>query len=330
MSDYKLNLYSYLEKEMDGKRVLLIPMVSMREYGSNVYNLSADGNLNAVITKIKLMKSGEVYLTIPKNNKNKEFLERELNKSKVKVNIIETDCYATNAYETRKNHKWIKFVKDILTKKRFDLIVFTPNIIGTIGFKNIDVIYWAIVTDTIKTKLYFLDGFRKLDMELHKKYKMVVSTLNQHLLFPKSVIDNNIFSFDLIDVVPAVNKFKNIIFVPFRQSDKYYKVKEVYRVLEKSKRFRNYTILYTAPNNVAIDTKIPNVKVSNDRQSYYNILKYRPVIFYMCDPDDVIHTSMFEFIYFNCEIYYLKNSVFYHKHHKNEFKNFEEFKRLIK
>jgi hypothetical protein len=330
MNNYNLNLSSYLEKVMDGKKVLLIPMVSMREYGSNIYNLACDGNLNAVIKKIRSMKSGEVTLTIPKKNKNKEFLYEKFKESKVKVELVETNNYGVNALETRKNKKWLNFVKQMLSKKKYDLIVFTPNIIGTLDFKDVDVIYWAIVSDTIKTKLSFLNGFGQLDKTFHNKYKMVVSTLNQKKFFPKSIIDNNIFDFSSIKLKPSKNKFKNIIFVPFRQSDKYYKVEDIYRILEKTKKYKNYTILYTAPNNFVVDTTIPNIRVSNDRESFYSILKYSPEIFYMCDPDDVIHTSIFEFIYFNCKIHYLKNSMFWHKEHKNEYKDFEDFERKMK
>ncbi len=50
--NYNLNLQSNLEYMINNKKILLIPIYSMRSYTTNKYNLATDVNDNKIISKL--------------------------------------------------------------------------------------------------------------------------------------------------------------------------------------------------------------------------------------------------------------------------------------
>lgn len=315
--NYIINKQSCLEEFLEGKKILYIPIYSMREYDTGLYNLACDGNVNRFLSKFSQLKSAHIDITIPMNiTKNRKWLEEKLNNLSIEYQLYETVYYGENAGATRRNKNWIGYVESM--SHLYDVVLFEPNVIGLANL-HCEGLYWMPVSDTITGPVPFVTEFRELDIENSEKYKTFVASTNQQKLFERSYLDNNIFNPELfIDIVEPVPLPRSTLFIfnPFRQSDKGYKIKEIYEHLVDLKR--KYIVFYTAPNNFEIDLPINKIRVTSDRQNYYNILASKPVVIYLEDPDEILHASIFEFLYFNCRLIYTKNTLFQHKENIGE------------
>ena len=55
------------DEMINGKKILFIPIYSMRDYKTGLYNLLADGNMARIYSKIKTAKPKESFVAIPEN-----------------------------------------------------------------------------------------------------------------------------------------------------------------------------------------------------------------------------------------------------------------------
>lgn len=317
INDFDINLHDALSKRLEHKRILYIPIYSMRSYETGLYDVSCDGNVNRFISKFSKINYKSLTITYPEKTENEYFIRCFLRR----VDLIKCEAYGINALATRKNEEgWFKFLHK-LDRSKYDVVLFEPNVIGKYQFEDrIKVMYWMPVSSTINNRVEFLKEFYDLDLINTLKYETFVCSKNQKELYTTAHIDNDVFAnsifIDEETIYPYDSSYhyeKNIIFNPFRQSDKGYKIKELYTALEAIDKSK-YIVLYSAPNGFDVQTSIPRMRVKTDRKIYYNILKSRPIIVYLENPDEILHTSIFEFMYFNCRLIYLKNDLF--KHHK--------------
>jgi hypothetical protein len=297
-----------LEVHLSKKRVLYIPIVSMRSYETGEYNLAADGNVNRFLSKFSMANSVDLTITLPINIINFDFITSIFNQFKdFKVNYIYTSCYGKNANETRKNILWINFLNSLdLTK--FDTIIFEPNIIGTYNFsKSNKIIYWCPVSNTSEREISFVNEFAKLDKQTANKYMTYVCTkTQQEFLGKNSIIDTKIMIPHLFANLPK----RKLFFIPFRQSDKGYYITEIYTILKKLEDEFDFEVIYTAPNGFVNDIKLKNMRqVPSDRDTYYSILARQPCIPFLEDNKNILHMSLFEFDYFKCKVIGFKNDL---------------------
>lgn len=333
IGNYIVNIETGIEGEFNFNHVLYIPMYSMREYNSGKYNLAADGNVNRFLSKLSMCQGVNLFLAVPpsENCINYDFLLKALdklydNKNLRAYKLINTPCYAENALATRNNEKWKTFML-FWENEPFNKVIFEPNIIGRFipAIMNQKIIYWLPVSQVKGADIKFVMQFKQQDEENIKRFKTYVCSRGQQELWPSTILDNNIFNpqfFIDIDKLQEIKLSDAIIFNPFRQSDPGYKIKEIYEAIKiaEAEGKSKYIVLYTAPNNFEVPTTINKLKVESNREVYYSILKSRPVVIYLENPDEILHVGLFEFIHFNCRIIYVKNSVFHHEKYVGELK----------
>lgn len=326
IGNYVVNIETGIEDEFNNNKVLYIPMYSMREYNSGKYNLAADGNVNRFLSKLSMCVGVDLYITAPikDNCINYDFLVNALDKLYEKKNlkayrIVQSNCYGENALATRSNDKW-KVSITFWEGEGFDRIIFEPNVIGNfIPESYVDkTIYWLPVSQVKDVDIKFVAQFKNQDDENIKRYTTYVCSRGQQDLWPSTILDNKIFNPEFFidtDGIQGIQLSDAIIFNPFRQSDLGYKIKEIYEAIKMQEAVNlcKYIVLYTAPNNFELKTSVNKLKIESDRETYYSILKSRPIVIYLENPDEVLHVGLFEFIHFNCKLIYVKNSVFHHK-----------------
>jgi hypothetical protein len=311
-----------IEEAISNKKVLYIPILSMRDYTTGYYDLMADGNVNRFISKLSKVENADIIITLPIKVKNEHFIHSLLNLPKEKnVNISywHTDYYLENANSTRKNKQWVDIL-ELYKNLNFDLLIFEPNIIGTfkpeVYFK--EVIYWCPVSNTSERTVSFVDEFAELDKQNAAKYTTFVCTNSQkEFLGKNAIVDSNVMDVKLFD--KWFNHTSKTFFIPFRQSDAGYKITEIYTILKELEKSYVFDVLYTAPNNFINDIKLKNMtRVSSDRKTYYDILSKNPCIPFLEDTKNILHMSIFEFEYFNCPVIGYPNDIVKFKYEIND------------
>ena len=160
-----------LEKILKNKKVLFIPIISMRSYKNNKYNLFSDGNINRVLYKIK-KSNCDATLTIPKNYDEKSYIEllNFIKRLKLNVKIIISDFYGKNALETR-----LKREQNLnIDFNNFDYVVIEPNYLcyDLINNNKIDlkkIIFWNVVSNTNNRVIDFVKDFDIINHKISKK-----------------------------------------------------------------------------------------------------------------------------------------------------------------
>jgi len=125
---------------------------------------------------------------------------------------------------------------------------------------------------------------------------------------------------------------KNPIFLPFRLTDTGYRIPEIMDALiELADEGEEFTVYYTSPNDAPFEYEVPNIKWPKDRDYYYKMLTEKPIIIYLEDPDEILHTSVLEFIEYDCRLIYLENELFRHKTTEGQIGDvYEDLKYLIR
>lgn len=305
-----IEIKNTLIKELDKcSKILFIPIVSMRNHISGEYDLACDGNINRILSTISLLNENiQIDITIPKNSINEAFILSNIKPNQM-INLIKEDyLYGINANETRRNKLWFKFINENIDK--YDKIIFEPNIIGLLNNPEDKFIYWCPVSNTINSEVSFVKEFADLDKLIAGKYTTYVCTNSQKkYLEGKSIVDISMLS--NIGKIHALNKTK-VIYLPFRLSDKGYKIEYICKILKELESNYSFNIMYSSPNGVELPIKLNNVyKISSDRQFYNFMLSNKNVcIPFLENPDEILHMSLFEMIHNKTFVIGLKNKIF--------------------
>lgn len=294
-----------IEQIIKEKKVLLVPIISMRSYETGLYNLMADGNISRIISKLACSNFEKATVLIPKNNQGLDELE-SLTKKVVgvdKVKFIPCDAYGENAGETR--NEIYKFIKYLMGD--YDVILIEPNLLTKHlienNFSNISkLVYWCPVSMTTGFTPEFIKSFGEIDKFIAQHIPVAVATKSQEeYLGGNSFVDEQFYNPKYFDYTT--------IFFPFRLSDPCYHAKEFEQVVMNLRdKGYNFKVLYSDPNESGIfnDNNI-FVKVPPQKEVYTQILKSKPIIPYLENSNDVLHISIFEFVYYGCEIIQFKN-----------------------
>lgn len=303
---------SYLDDRIKDSKVLFIPVYSMREYTTGKYKLLNDGNMNRVISKVFSAKPKKATILIPEVSNIADF--EELKKfisncglSQI-ISFVECNGYKENANATRKTvNEFLSIYKELKTKISFDLIVSEPNFLTSVmslsDEYHEEIIYWCVASKTSTYSPWFVEEFAALDKVIAEKVKTAVLTKTQvEYLQGKSFVDSNFYCPELFD-------YKTIFF-PFRLSDKSYHAEEFKNAINEllSEGVSGFKVLFTDPNesNIFEENGVFK-KVSSDKDVYLSILKSKPIIPYFEDSNNVLHISIFEFMYYGCDVIMFEN-----------------------
>lgn len=332
---FDINIKEFDYKALENKSILYYPIVSMRSYVDNTYDLSSDGNVNRFISFFNKVNFKKLTIILPSVSSNADFIKKYFKNKNVEY--IFTPSYGINALDTRNNADKVLDSLNI-DFSIVDTVIFEPNCLGKYNWSFLlDVYYWCPVSKTNNESPSFLsEELHKQDLFNVKNFQTIVCTDNQKKYFNrftsnKITVHNLLLDEHLFLSNKKENKLSpKIIFCPFRLNDKGYKVEYIIDQLSKIKE--DFIFLYTAPNDVIPEyiNKINAIKVDKTRENYYNILSTSPIIIYLENPDEILHASIFEFISYNCNIIYMKNKLFSRKNKIGELTNILSLESTIK
>lgn len=315
-----------LKEKLKNKNVLFIPIYSMRDYQTGKYNLSSDGNMARIVSKVNELECNKITILYPSNSINLDLATKPLS-NKRNINWESCIAYGKNAKQTRDDYEsfidWLKNIED------FDYIVCEPNYLTFELCKKYKekIIYWCVASITSEMCPWFVEDYIEVDKKIAQLIPTAVCTKTQvealkGLSFIESFYDASAFDY-------------KTIFFPFRISDKSYMFDEFRMIIDNIYKsgLTNFKVLYTDPNESLKENLNDEVfvKVPSDKHVYLSILKSKPIIPYFEDSNNILHISIFEFMYYNCNVIMFKNDNIHHKSfiEINSFENFEEVLRRL-
>lgn len=302
-----------IEKMMENKTVLMIPVYSTRSYDDNCYNLLADGNMSKYLMKILNCKAKEIDIFYPFNSTGIITIQKIINNNcNNKVNCMPVK-YGINAHETRNMGE--TFLEYILqTSKKYDLIIFEIDTLPhnykrlfSRGYTLDNLLYWV--------GSWNADGTRWDELEHTKYNKQIAQEINTICIIPNQ---KNIYGgkteYDECIYNPKYFE-KKIIFFPFRLSDKSYKPDLFKEMINKLllENCDNFVVIYTDPNDSHLfDDKNSEIyiKIPSNKYVYLSMLKSKPIIPYFDNPEVNYHSNIYEFIYYGCNVIMYNNNIF--------------------
>jgi hypothetical protein len=299
-----------ISKEIENKKVLFIPIYSMRSYKTGKYKMLNDGNMARILSKIYSSNVKSAHVLIPEQYEIEDFedLNNFVERLKINVTFLQVKCYGENANETRNTLRFINDKELNLLERcnNYDVIISEPNMTTYALMESkikSKLIYWCVASKTSEICPWFVEEFADMDYKIAQNVKTAVLTKTQMFyLKGKSFVDTDFYKAELFD-------YKTIFF-PFRLSDKSYKAKIFRKIIEelKSEGINNFKVLFTDPNNSGIFEEDGTfVKVDSSKDVYLSILKSKPIIPYFEDSNNMLHISIFEFDYYGCKIIMYEN-----------------------
>lgn len=333
--------------KLQHKKFMYIPVVSMRDYKTDLYNLECDSNVNRILTVLYQLYNCEATILLPSYHTqnstqfiNKHIQMIEKNNNKIKVDYVN---FGKNALDTRLNfindfNKYI--ITNNIDLNEYDSIVYEPNCLinyfKPIQNRKYELLYWCPVSYTINVKPPFLKNVEELDLECVNNSDITFVSFNSQKEYFKTKLekDNKILRYfnvikpqyfddinynnqTLIDDIKnnADIEIKNFVYLPFRLTDKGYRIEYILQTIKEViiESNINIQVLYSDPNS-SDDIVIKNEykefchkTKQNNRQDFYNILKYfnknnkdyKMLVICLEDANDIMHCSLFEFEYFN-------------------------------
>ena len=292
-----------IDEIIKSKNVLFIPIFSMRDRQTNVYNLFADGNMSRIVSKIKSSDIESATVLIPEKVCNLDKIEEQVKDKN--VNFKKCYGYKENAKQTREEvDDFLTFIDNNLEYDSYDVIISEPNFLTyELANRNVKLVYWCVASKTSTYEPWFVKEYAEIDKLIASKVDTAVLTNSQvEYLEGKSFVDKNFYDANKFDI--------KIIFFPFRLTDESYHVKEFVEIINNIRMcgFNNFRVLFTDPNNSGlIEEDEIFKKVSCDKELYISILKGKPIIPYFEDSNNVVHISIYEFMFYECEVIMFEN-----------------------
>ena len=319
-----------IEEMIKDKSVLMIPVYSTRSYESGVYDMMSDGNTSKFLMKILKSEAKQIDIFYPRYSKNIEYIQQITNEyAKCEVNWLPKN-YGINAHETRNmGQRFYDYIMGL--GKQYDYIISEIDTLAEIvatshnQFCNSDnFIYWA--------GSWNANGTRWDDKEQCNANRMIAKNITTACLLEgqvdlykgKSFFDSCIYDPKYFD--------KQVIFFPFRLSDKSYHAEEFKDIIYelKNEGYDNFVVLFTDVNDSHVfDKELINgfIKVPSNKFVYLAILKGKPIIPYLDDITKNYHSNIYEFLYYDCDIIMLKNNMF---GNTTQIENVKELKNELK
>lgn len=296
-------------------RPLFIPMFSMRSYETGQYAVLKDGNFQLVMARalasdfrfvtVAIPEVCSDYLDLMALYKRKPITNKMISFVKMK--------YGKNAVETREQF-WELNASDI---KLWEMSLLHDLIISDItgykkhefGFKNI--IYNFNITKLPELNRPYIDKFFEQDLKsiedslfttvINPRQREYILEVRPDLM-PKIIAHTKVAHERLLPKGMAGTK-PNIIFWPFRISDKAYQFEQFLEAFEEQGLDKDGWIIVVTDPNDTLQTDAPFVmKVTPSKEQYYQVLSTRPVVVMLDDIDTVLHPGTIEFLYYKCPL----------------------------
>ena len=328
-----INEYYKLNKLLEDKKVLYIPIYSCFDYNTKLLNFKADGNINRFLTtfsNVNSYKSLDIFA--PNKGNDVTWFYSAFYTVTHDSKIINSE-YIVESAKVQRN---IGFAKNILNEvniEDYDIVIAEGQyvVLELLDFyKFIEVVYWCPVCATENKTRDFLEPNKALDKYIFSRVENTIVASDEqvkyiqslrkgsqlrfsNIIFIETLIDRNLSIFDynvdkkIIDnLVPMEEDGWKIIYLPFRLTDKGYKFNEILDILTYSNN-QKVIVLYSNPNGCNIysltDDEVENeyirkhfIKVSTDRNVYYTILDHLYCIIpYFEDTKFINHAAISEF-----------------------------------
>lgn len=290
------------------KDIVFVQQVSMRTYDTNEYQLLYDGNINLTLNRIyKLDRSYTVFITIPtKHNKShliqlKKFIADNI---KCAVYFIPIE-YGINADENR-----------TVVPKNIEstLCVLGEHRVFVSDFELIDADIYTFATSKVDGMLRpYVDKW--IDVQQKLTAPIFVLNHNQTILLPNAIIQDKVMSEALLNakrdfyinahnvsrdidvVLNAARNEQEIIFFPFRISDRAYKFAEILALA----KIYNWKIIATDNNHSGKeDPHVYYVKTEYKQTFYMQLLSSDIPFTILCFEDQFVasHQGIMELVYY--------------------------------
>ncbi len=273
-------------EDIAGKRVLYIPIVSMRSYADQKYDLACDGNVNRFISNFLDLKEYDlnVGIVLPScldvtdtgNDLTHKFSIQMGNS----VEIIRLSNYpkggAGELRSLRGASNMLKEIQHLL--EGVDLVIYESNYLGLFiesikKFKKFQTGYWCPVSVTLDGCPEFLKQYQEIDKKLSECADyMWVASKKQYDFFYAHLYNKNmnvtrlsknsmlmdpslsIFSFEPNESIlkltdDLINEGYKLVYLPFRLTDSGYSLDKILEALRNLKTNYKICVLYTDPND---------------------------------------------------------------------------------
>ena len=287
-----------LAEKIRDKRVLFVPIYSMRNYQTGQYELEHDGNYNRVLSLLAKHTFTKADVLIPAN--------AVLPKKPNDVDFIVSASYGKNAKATRDTENLFDDVIALFEHNKYDIIVVEPNALTLqliAHFRNITMldklVYWCVASATECGTPWFVQEYASTDKQIASTVVTACASQSQvEYLQGKSYLEESFYNPEVFDY--------QTIFFPFRLTDQNYHANEfaeIVKQLQNTPGLKPFKVLYTDVNSSGLFDNFDNfVRVSSDHDTYLQVLKGRPIIPYLENDNMLEHVSIHEFLYYNCKV----------------------------
>ncbi len=289
------------------KDVLFAQQVSMRTYDTNEYQLLYDGNINLTLNRVyKLDRSYTVGITIPiRHNVShlvqlKKFIAENI---ECKVYFIPIE-YGINADENR-----------TVVPESVRLRALYRNDVVVSDFELIDADIYTFATSKVEgMPRPYVDKW--IDVQQKLTAPIFVLNYNQLVLLPNAIVQDEVMSTALLDAkrdfyinahdvsndmsnIVEFSKTHQVVFFPFRISDRAYKFDEVLSLA----RVFNWKIICTDTNHsgqVFLDDCVYYVQTEYKQTIYMQLLASDIQVLVLCFEDQFVasHQGIMELVYY--------------------------------
>lgn len=296
-------------------------MFSMRSYETNDYSITKDGNFQLMLSRLIASDFSEITVCLPdKCSDFKEFVEFAAAKFTFRSIDFEFLKYGANAAETRSVFWDLNagyFGGDL---SAYDVLI--TDITGYQG--DLPFINNFNITKLPELERPYIDKF--FDQDLASIRDSLFTTVinprqREYILEVDPSLENKVVAYTKVahsSLMPLDHKTRllrgsNVIFWPFRISDKAYKFDEFLAMYEAKKLYEHFDLMITDPNdsytgNSEHVTKVP----MKTKEDYYKVLRCCPIVVMLDDIDTVLHPGTIEFFYYMCRVITFKNRLIGH------------------
>lgn len=310
-------------EDIAGKRVLYIPIVSMRSYADEKYDLACDGNVNRFISNFLDLKNKEydlsVEIVLPScldvTDTGNDLTHRFSIQMGNSVEIVRLSNYpkggAGELRSLRGASNMLKEIQHLL--EGVDLVIYESNYLGLLiesikKFKKFQTGYWCPVSVTVDGCPDFLKQYQEIDKKLSESADyMWVASKKQYDFFYAHLYNKNmnvtrlsknpilmnpslrLFAFEpnqsILNLTDdLINEGYKLVYLPFRLTDSGYVLPKILEVLRKLQATYKICVLYTDPN----DSGRLSTETSNNQLRFIQIPKDRNSYYTMLSEVDCV------------------------------------------
>lgn len=310
-------------EDIAGKRVLYIPIVSMRSYADEKYDLACDGNVNRFISNFLDLKNKEydlsVEIVLPScldvTDTGNDLTHRFSMQMGNSVEIVRLSNYpkggAGELRSLRGASNMMKEIQHLL--EGIDLVIYESNYLGLLiesikKFKKFQTGYWCPVSATVDGCPDFLKQYQEIDKKLSESADyMWVASKKQYDFFYARLYNKNmnvtrlsknpmlmnpslgLFAFEpnqsILNLTDElINEGYKLVYLPFRLTDSGYDLPKILEVLRKLQDTYKICVLYTDPN----DSGRLSTETSNSQLRFIRVPKDRNSYYTMLSEVDCI------------------------------------------